>query len=372
MSGRTLDVADLSQIRARLGEAVIDGQKWRELLESMCRAIGAEGGSLRQFPNRTVDAPYTASMEQLTKIYFREGWNLRDTRVQTLIQRPVKLAAFTDFAIFTYDEMKTLFRRDPYFNDFLALGKLKWGAWIQFRVENHPWLMTFQRTDVQGSFEDVDVRLIQPFSQSLSEAANLSAAVGHRVLSGVLDALHLVQRPAVALDSTGAVLGSNASAAEIFDSNIRINNGRLKVSDEQAAQQLASLYARLRLIPEANSVCADPIIVRRSQKSPIILNVLPVPVAAKDPFLGARILLAFRNPNEPALNKPNVLRGLFRLTSAETKLALLLGAGVSIETAAQQLNLSRETVRTQLKSLFTKTETHRQGELIALLARFGI
>jgi hypothetical protein len=58
MSGRTLKVADeLSQIRAQLGEAVIDGTKWRELLESMCRAIGAEGGSLRQFPNRTVDTP---------------------------------------------------------------------------------------------------------------------------------------------------------------------------------------------------------------------------------------------------------------------------------------------------------------------------
>jgi hypothetical protein len=102
-------------------------------------------------------------MEHLTKIYFREKWNLRDTRVQTLIQRPVRSAAFVDSNVFTYDEIKTLFRRDPYFNDFLGLGKLKWSAWLQFRVGNHPWLMGFQRTDAQGSFESVDMKLIQPF-----------------------------------------------------------------------------------------------------------------------------------------------------------------------------------------------------------------
>src|ERR1700710_1467923 len=101
-----MNVADeLSQIQARLGEAVIDAQKWRELLESLCRVIGAEGGSLRQFPNRTVDTPYTSSMESLTKVYFREGWNLRDTRTLTLIKRPVRSTAFDDSAVFTYDEM---------------------------------------------------------------------------------------------------------------------------------------------------------------------------------------------------------------------------------------------------------------------------
>jgi DNA-binding CsgD family transcriptional regulator len=373
MSGRTLNVADeLSQIQVRLGEAVIDAQKWRELMESMCRVIGAEGGSLRQFPNRTVDTPYTSSMESLTKVYFREGWNLRDTRVQTLVRRPVESAAFVDSAVFTYDEMKSLFRRDPYFNDFLGLGKLRWGAWIQFRVGKHPWLMTFQRTDAQGSFEDVDMRLIEPFSKSLSEAANLSAAVGHKVLSGVLDALHLVERPAVALDRTGIVLGSNASADEIFDGTFRVSNGRLKTSDELATQRLDALYGRLREVPEAHSVKAEPIIVRRFRKHPIVLHILPIPVAAKNPFLCARVLVVFRDPGVPALTKPNVLQGLFKLTSAETRLAMLLGAGDSLDSAAQQLNVSLETSRTQLKSLFSKTETHRQGELVALLARLRI
>ena len=36
--------------------------------------------------------------------------------------------------------------------------------------------------------------------------------------------------------------------------------------------------------------------------------------------------------------------------------------------AAGELGLARETARNQLKAVFAKTGTHRQGELIALLA----
>jgi DNA-binding CsgD family transcriptional regulator len=41
----------------------------------------------------------------------------------------------------------------------------------------------------------------------------------------------------------------------------------------------------------------------------------------------------------------------------------------SIETAADNLGVAYETARNMLKSIFQKTDTHRQGELVALLAR---
>jgi DNA-binding CsgD family transcriptional regulator len=36
---------------------------------------------------------------------------------------------------------------------------------------------------------------------------------------------------------------------------------------------------------------------------------------------------------------------------------------------ADEFNLSMKTVRTQLRSIFAKTETHRQSDLVALLTR---
>jgi DNA-binding CsgD family transcriptional regulator len=56
--------------------------------------------------------------------------------------------------------------------------------------------------------------------------------------------------------------------------------------------------------------------------------------------------------------------------AAEAKLAAKLALGSGIESAAASLGVSRETARTQLKAVFAKTNTRRQAELAALVARF--
>jgi DNA-binding CsgD family transcriptional regulator len=68
--------------------------------------------------------------------------------------------------------------------------------------------------------------------------------------------------------------------------------------------------------------------------------------------------------------KPSLLAKLFGLTSAEAKLASLIAEGISVEKAAEALEISRETARNQLKAVFAKTATHRQSELVALLGGF--
>jgi hypothetical protein len=45
------------------------------------------------------------------------------------------------------------------------------------------------------------------------------------------------------------------------------------------------------------------------------------------------------------------------------------GAGESVELAAERLDVSVSTARTQLKAVFAKTNTHRQAELVALIGR---
>jgi len=57
------------------------------------------------------------------------------------------------------------------------------------------------------------------------------------------------------------------------------------------------------------------------------------------------------------------------LTSAEARVASLVAAGASPEEIAFELQVSRETVRNQIKAIFGKTGTHRQSELAALVAR---
>ena len=59
----------------------------------------------------------------------------------------------------------------------------------------------------------------------------------------------------------------------------------------------------------------------------------------------------------------------YSLTAAQTKVSGLVFAGQSLSTIARSLHLSEHTVRSHLKQIFQKTDTHGQMELVHLHAR---
>jgi len=95
----------------------------------------------------------------------------------------------------------------------------------------------------------------------------------------------------------------------------------------------------------------------------------PIGGRARSPFLGAPALLTFDDMGPKPGPAPRLLISIFGLTGAEAKLATLIAGGAALDATARQLEISRETASNQLKSVFTKTETHRQSELVALLSR---
>jgi DNA-binding CsgD family transcriptional regulator len=106
------------------------------------------------------------------------------------------------------------------------------------------------------------------------------------------------------------------------------------------------------------------------------LNVVPLVAddsTGKGPlarFLADRerlALLIVSTPWEPSLDTAARLRAAFLMTPAEVMLALALMEGVSLDSYARDRGITINTARKQLKSLFEKTGTHRQGELVAAL-----
>lgn len=82
------------------------------------------------------------------------------------------------------------------------------------------------------------------------------------------------------------------------------------------------------------------------------------------------VALLDRKNRSPA--NPGTLQRMFGLTTAETHLALRLAQGDAPLDIARSWRLSRTTIRSQLASLFAKTETKRQAELVALLGRISV
>jgi len=185
-----------------------------------------------------------------------------------------------------------------------------------------------------------------------------------------MNALSAVRFPAVALDRFGFVLEATSSAEALFDNEILVSDKRLVLRDKEARTVFDRFLAQLRNTPDVDVLEVDPIVVRREARRPIVIRVMPIPGAARTPFLGARALLAFKDLEAEQTPQANILVQAFKLTQAEARLAYKIGQGLSPEAAAKQLGICRETARGQLKAIFAKTDTHRQSELVLLLSRF--
>jgi DNA-binding CsgD family transcriptional regulator len=334
-------------------------------MDEICEAIDAKGAGLLQSDVRTPDVPFTDSVKDLFAVYFHEGWHERDLRVRTVPLLLAGVPVVTDQDVSTPEEM----RSHLYYNEFINRVGLHWWAGVGFRSGSALWALSLQRTGRQGPFEKQEKRLLARLVRPLTEVATLSHAVGRAVLSSTTNALAAVRCPAVAIDHFGSILEANAAMGIVYDDELRIRNKKLWVADPAAKLALERLTERITASAYEWTLSGiGPIVIKRVRNKPVILRVLPVPPAARSPFLGARAIFTFTAIEPKPRPDTPLMMQVFGLTPAEARLSTMLADGTSLEQAAENLSIARDTARNQLKSVFNKTSTHRQSQLVALMA----
>ncbi|KIC09056.1 hypothetical protein RA19_17370 [Leisingera sp. ANG-M1] len=173
----------------------------------------------------------------------------------------------------------------------------------------------------------------------------------------------------MALDESGNLAhldlvlnGSPACQLVLHWKNIRIRD----------TLQNAKLSRLIRAGMEYDETSAKPlpppVRLPISDEKSVYIDVIPLPPAFRQKLDGALSLLSIREvENQPGLC-PELLQQEFHLTPAEASVAVQLSKGLSLKQAAQHLNISIWTARSHLRAVFQKTNTHRQGELVSLLA----
>jgi DNA-binding CsgD family transcriptional regulator len=78
------------------------------------------------------------------------------------------------------------------------------------------------------------------------------------------------------------------------------------------------------------------------------------------------------DPAQRERPKQEVLRAFFGLTPAEARVAMMLGDGNSPREIGQRLGVSSNTVKSQLASIYSKTGTSRQAQLVRLLMNLPV
>ncbi|MBN8462746.1 MAG: hypothetical protein J0M01_08015 [Dechloromonas sp.] len=119
--------------------------------------------------------------------------------------------------------------------------------------------------------------------------------------------------------------------------------------------------------PNSISLCMP--IPEYSGNAPIMLSILPISSQADWPNpLREIVAIGFLTTNAPSVAiDSQILKALYRLSPAEIRVVEGLCADQTLTEIASNFQLSVQTVRDQLKSIFSKTGTRRQSQLVRLL-----
>lgn len=219
--------------------------------------------------------------------------------------------------------------------------------------------LDFAITDPEGSTAEADAAVARLGARdaALSAQIALSAQVA-------MQALDRLQLGVVLLGADGGVVFVNRSARSILEKEtaVRLEPGALLLADRAADRQLR------QLLPAGDEEAhGGAVLVPRAGKAPLTL--LVTPLGSEAGRFGAHAVRAvfLSDPERGVGSSEDLLRSLYGLTPAEARFVVQLLQGHTVEQAASELGVSTHTARSHLRSVFAKTGTSRQSELVRLL-----
>ncbi len=172
----------------------------------------------------------------------------------------------------------------------------------------------------------------------------------------------------VVLDERGMVMRTNRVADAILAEKDGLRLGQqclhaeLPVEDrdlQRLVKEALTAPGGGPAVPEAMSV------TRRSGRASLGVLVRAIPLGPMSEGRQRPTAVAYiRDPDRKLHLSQKLIRNLFGLTAAEANLALLLADGLTLDEAAQELNIRKNTIRAHLRSIFAKTGIRRQATLV--------
>lgn len=177
----------------------------------------------------------------------------------------------------------------------------------------------------------------------------------------------------ILVDEGGQVIDQNLAARHLLESEdgLKIVGGRLEAFYPSDNKELRRLIRQaFSLVEEETRAERFPEAMSLTRPSgEVNLGVVVEPIARTawaDGKGHPAAVVYIRDAVGHSQANSDVAKKLFGLTPAETQLSLQLANGLSLEEAAEELGIRRNTARAHLRSIFSKTGVRRQTELVRL------
>ncbi len=309
-------------------------------------------------------------LRQFSQLYFLPDnpW----ARYTAQLHRPGMVRTAERLARLTGDP--DILRRSTYFNEWMrpqcfahTIGVTPYAQ--HGMVAN----LSLFRPSEMPPFDDDDVAsmhaLAPHFQRALAFCMRLDrSAQSERLGLAVLDTL---PEGYALIDGNGTLRHANPALERWLHEGTVLESraGRLQARLPSARQALAAL---VRQTAHGSASGHDRRTLHGTNGDALEVRAMPVPggTLGYAPLRTYALLMFSERPREPG-DEPKRIAARYRLTRAESRLALQLADGCSLREAAARCGIGYGTARGYLKLVFQKTGTHRQSELVALLLGRG-
>ena len=353
---------------ADIYEASMLPEFWPTALQRLCGELELEGATLV-----TIDGPprWTTSvgMAENMRRYIDGGWHERNEPMEKLLR--LNCTGFVrDIDLFSLDEIE----RMPIVKDFKRPYGFGWSAAMATTVPTGEMLLfSLERLWDRGPISDEVLARLEELRPHISRGALLAAKLQHQTAEAAVESLDMADVPAALVTHSGRVLAANPRFLK-FGEQFSIGPfNRLRVASRSAGAMIEKALNRLTLDCDDKAPMSLAIPASASASdTPLVAHVVPTKGRARD-LLGARTALLIVSdvagkPVPPA----SLLRALFDLTQAESRVAEALLLGMEKTELQARLGVSHETIRSHTKSILKKTGTRRRVDFMRLMGGLGL
>jgi DNA-binding CsgD family transcriptional regulator len=352
-------VASVESAIQSFHDAAMLPTRWPLALDVLGRAFNSDGATLVLKSTTMSTVAVSSSIEPFLPLYM--SGPIRDPR-ESRVNPSLRQGFMPDHAYFSAREIA----QDPYYQEFMKPRGFGWNAVAALQGDL---VVSVKRAFDRGPYEGEELQALNAALPGLRAVSRTACLAWHSNFTGQLSAFERLRRGAILLDAKARVLQVNACVR--FGDGLDAVGGFLRVARAAEREGLRKFLTAL-LTPGRRPLTPLTLRVPRpSGARPWLLDGIGCGDALSSLHSGAAALVLLTDLDQPVRPNGEVLGEYFGLTPTECALVCALIAGASLQEAARQLAITEGHARKRLKSVFHKTRTSRQGELIALLAKFN-
>ncbi|HTZ46054.1 MAG TPA: LuxR C-terminal-related transcriptional regulator [Verrucomicrobiae bacterium] len=364
----------LSGLLGSLYSAAADANLWTPFLAQVAQSTNARSALLLM--HNASQGGYTISsswgVDPLSARLYHEHYSSMDVWATRGLCKPAGVVCNSE-ELCSREELKTT----EIYNDFMRRFGMEYGMFSVIENAQSRWAsISLFREDASNSFETSELELLQFLDPHLRRAFGLHFQLSNLKArsNGFEKALEMLQTGIVFFGNKGEVVFRNRSAASVFSQRDGLLETREGLKAERSNESSLLCKAILEAVSHSVGVgLSRESTLRITRRTRPALQVAISPL--RDNAVNAqRPVAAVAFITDPLLRQRpthDILHALFGLTPAECRVALLLGEGRSPRETSQILGVTFSTVRTQIRSIFSKMNVKRQGELVRILLSYG-